>query len=168
MSKPSKFTECKYTYCIAATINNKRAYYIRALVFIIGFGAIIKSSEQFNFINITLLLVPALTDNYYEIIKAFQINSLLWFDKIVKFINIVVMVACVFGFIGVVTDTGAAFRVVSTALLFGGLNIPKEFVAAILLLDFFETLVMGVFVPSKFDGIVLNSEKKTNSKLETN
>ena len=164
MSKSSKTRKCEYTYCIAAAINNKRAYYIRAIVFLIGLGAIIKSSSLFTFTNIALLLVPALTDNYYEIIKAFQQNILLWFDRIVKIINCTVIIMCILGEIGFITDTNTTFQIISTSLILGGFSVKKEFVAFVLLLDFFETLVMAVFVPGKFDNMIIDSSKEMQNK----
>ena len=161
----SKNRKCEYTYCIAAAINNKRAYHIRAIVFLVGLGAIVKNAELFNFTSIALLLVPALTDNYYEIIKAFNITKLLWIDRTVKFVNCAIIIMCILGEIGFIADSDGSFEIVSTALILSGFCIKKEVIATILLLDFMENLIMGIFIPKKFDAEVINSAKKMKGMI---
>ncbi len=160
MTKPAKRRKCEYTHCIAAEINDKRSYIVKGVVFILGYVIIIKSSSAFNFASIILLLVPAFVDNYRPLIKAFGIKPLLWIDRLVKTCNLIVILFCVCGLIGFIIDKGTSFEIINTSLIGKGFSVNKSWVACAMLINLFQTIIMGVFVPNKFDAVVLESNKK--------
>ena len=126
----------------------------KAIILSIGFIYLTRDNTDFSFIEIALYVVPMFIDNGATLLNALGIKFIIWLDKSIKLLNIIIVIGCFAGVSGYLLDVQDYFIVNSQALLISGFSISKEVVSIILFVNILEVIVLAIFVPGKDDADV--------------
>lgn len=165
MSKKKK--TCPYSECVVETMFDTHNYPFKLILFLVGIAMIVKSPETFTFVNVILLVFPALLDNYSLMSKTFGRKKLFWFNKMVNGINVFIIIVCIFGLTQFLVDTGDAFCVVDTSLLGANFSISKVLVAYALLINCAETVIMWIVAPKDGEAAIFDAFNNTKKGKES-
>lgn len=120
--------KCAYDKCQLPD-NNKR-FILQGIYVIIGTLILFGKSENFTFFQIILFIAPILIDILSSGSDSLPVRGA---RIIIGGLDVLVIIFCLVGLGGYVTDNGNSFSLVNTMLLFGGFELRKDTIGIILM-----------------------------------